>query len=175
MNVERLKRLRDIMVAINEIDPNPGEDNSLFNLSYWVGDSKGLTNKEDHIQAPEQKDLSSLDFVKCGSACCALGWAAVDPLLSSQGLYLKKAVGFGHDVIRFKESKNYEAGARFFDITERQSKYLFDPESFMYDSLILDNDGNTLYDSDLITPQHVITRIDEILGGYEGRDPEEYE
>lgn len=95
----------------------------------------------------------------CGTASCALGWAAVDPVLKRQGLHLE---GFPTRRLPvFEDCYEARAGGRFFDISLDCAIYLFYPNSYE-----LPPHRRT------IRPRDVIRHIREVIAN-DGRPPGE--
>lgn len=117
----------------------------------------------------------NLDHV-CGTACCAFGYAALDPKFQADGLKMTAEVWNGdegdcvnHDVtsvedmlsipandcwpdfdVCFGFEQGFRAAEQFFDISYPQACNLFDPDS--YHDFTAD-----------ITPTHVIAKIRKLL------------
>jgi hypothetical protein len=172
MNIPRLLRLKAIMEAVSRIDNSPGEENRLFSIDRWMtsaGDIK--LNNEGCVS-------SDYTLETCGAVCCVLGWAAIDPVMAEEGLRMSpfaienKAVQFTNTDGNF--GVGFEAGVLFFEITMKQSQYLFDPDAYLHDANTLDEDGAELHDGDDVAPSHTIARIQRVLDGYEGRPFDDY-
>jgi hypothetical protein len=89
-----------------------------------------------------------MEHWKCGTVACALGHAAQHPPFAAEGLTLEKN-NWANDTWSpaFEDHHGFEAGALFFDITPRQSEYLFCPDDYQ---------GKA-------RRRHVITRIEELI------------
>lgn len=64
----------------------------------------------------------------CGTAACALGWAAEDPTFRSQGLGLIP-IGYGGSVPIFMVHGGLAAGMMFFGLYESETVWLFKAEA----------------------------------------------
>src|SRR5262249_1023981 len=139
---------------------------------------------EDVIASARQFDMTAWvkpsELDTCGTACCALGYAALDPCLHAEGLSMIFSSGYG-DIRRvrvvesvaeynaelakatiagdirhiaaypvFGNDEGFDAAVYFYDITKRAAKYLFDPDFYRAK-------GET------ITPQEVIERVREVI------------
>ncbi|KGM36166.1 hypothetical protein [Inquilinus limosus] len=62
----------------------------------------------------------------CGTVCCALGLAALDPEFQTAGLHLS-----GGNVY-FENSNSYDAGAEFFEIPIDHAERIFYPDDDLY-------------------------------------------
>lgn len=148
MNVPRLKRLKVVMARQDKFDTG-------FNMSSWA--SRGVP-KIGRAGGPHL----------CGTTCCALGHAALDPVLSKQGLYLLvRANGGEHEVSSLQElvalgriawaevhlaDQHYglDAAMEFFGLSCDEARYLFMPSH---------------YPDRRVRPRHVIKHIDDVLAG----------
>lgn len=68
----------------------------------------------------------------CGTAGCAFGYAALDPVFNKQGLGR-----FQNTVVYAQAGRRYivqgfAAAERFFGITQEESNYIFMPTSYQY-------------------------------------------
>lgn len=107
-----------------------------------------LTELRDLLHTiPEEKFNIGTWMSPCGTAGCALGWAAVHPPFVEQGLHLKSGL-----FPRFTDSgyRDYEAGAEFFGLPYGESVRLFHPHH--YDA-----------PSSGVTPRMVADRVQEML------------
>ena len=95
---------------------------------------------------PENFDIKNWT---CGTAACALGWAARDPEFNKQGLCMVTESGATYP--GFDGEVGFTAGALFFDLPRSQSGRLFD--GWNYPKMSLKD----------VTAQHVIERIKELL------------
>lgn len=105
----------------------------------------------------------------CGTVCCALGAAALDPRLQAKGLHLRLHHSFDkHRVVKtveefvkrpkwqqavyvnYKSYTNFEAGAKFYGISYVASQMLFDPNTYSFTA----------------TPSDVIARIMELYDAH---------
>lgn len=91
------------------------------------------------------RDFQNLE---CGSAACALGWAAVHPPFVEQGLrYIDEVPVYG-------DFRNYYAGGVFFGLTRQQCMDLFNPSRY------------DVEDEETIKPTDVMARIRDLIGYY---------
>jgi hypothetical protein len=123
MNIERLKRLRQLLDEV---------ETPRFDMELWGNETP------------------------CGTTCCALGLAACDLEFKEQGLqagWYSCGPRLRRMFPQFGDATGFEAGEKFFDITEAQSEYLFSPEAY--------EDG----EDRKVMPQEVIEHIDELLDG----------
>ena len=168
MHVERLKRLIRIMERVRD-------EEFKFNMASWVSTDDDCSD------------------VKCGTSCCALGWAALDPENNAEGLmWVRRAI---YDVNQTPLSSleelasfyithtksfvadsdpakiiftgdldcvfNLDVGAKFFELSDIQTKALFLPNR-MRDVINLNELDQVNYNEHL-TPNHVIFVINAIL------------
>lgn len=61
----------------------------------------------------------------CATKACALGWATAIPEFNRAGLELRAYVGNDSAMVCFGDETGFEAGSKFFDLTEDQAGYLF--------------------------------------------------
>lgn len=144
MNVERLERLASLLErdAANETGVK-------FDLGTWA--SPGDSSKAWH-------DNSELPRVDCGTSACALGLAAISGEFEADGLtaIYEPFASASVDPVTGKprayhlypaykthpegyQYLGFDAGEHFFDITDDDAKYLFDPDC--YANTILGADG----------------------------------
>lgn len=109
MKTVRLKHLTKILRKIPQHN---------FDLSGWTD-----------AQAPNLA-LPQEDLIKCGTVCCAVGWACVDPDFNKQGLNWERHREFGLGVPHFDGRTAWHAVNAFFGITNHQAEYLFHAESY---------------------------------------------
>lgn len=117
-----------------------------FDMERWLGKSEPL----------------------CGTAACALGYAALDPSFRALGLRLEYAdigtTGVVTSIEQFNVlaqnitltiypvyagSSGFEAGMAFFDVNDDASSHMFDPAYYV---------GN-----EQITPSDVIEHVEEVI------------
>lgn len=166
---ERLKHLIEILEDV--------ENNKLsrFNMTDW----STITD--------ENEDMTDVEFYKeCNFAGCAFGWATLDPHFRSLGLDFDMMDGsplFFRSINDDEPLGDYAAASAFFDISETESFFLFDPYSYLPPFSInshmnriikernLHEDENYVfpygkgkrYGTIDITPRMVINRINHIL------------
>ena len=137
MNIQRLHRLIQIMEKVRD------EKRPLY-MGAWVmrqyDDWGGLRPIPSLATPPEE----------CGTASCALGWAARDHEFIKEGLSLSGVAP--HYIGPYHDYYGYTAGAKFFGITMDQSLHLFSPDAY----------GVEISPSD-ITPDMVIEHIREVM------------
>lgn len=117
-------RLERLILILEDVEKN----NRYFDMSEWT--------------------------TECGTASCAMGYAAVDPIFNLEGLSLYESY-FG-DALQYVPSYNgvigYSAAVVFFEITMDDAEYLFAPSSY--------NEDGEYFEAE---PKHVIARIRELL------------
>ena len=121
MNVERLKELTKLLSTIPETN---------FDLDAWSGG--------ENLIGVEQQYL-----IKCGTVCCAVGWACSHPPFVKQGLHWDSC-----DYPAYQDSNAWGAVEAFFEIPVEVAEYLFDMDSY-----------NLLN----VKPKDVIDRINDII------------
>lgn len=99
------------------------------------------------------------DEEPCGTTCCALGTAALDPEFVQQGL-----VGTWHGPkgnksleVLFGDEEGTDAGAKFFGISDEKATYLFMPSAY----------ATYCYGENRVKPDDVVRHIDNLLLGLE--------
>lgn len=152
MNRERLEHLIVVLEGVKKARQG-------FYMGAWAVGS-GVVNLEEATGKLEP----------CGSACCAMGYAALDPVFMKEGLRLRpkfssKAEPFSGladfnafvaaDHFReaeplFEGLKQMDAAEAFFDLSENDAYSLFSPEG---------------YRKSKVTPTMVITKIRALLDG----------
>lgn len=105
------------------------------------------THLDMHVWREEQED--------CGTVCCALGWAALEPEFVDQGLTLKQSRDNFYYPVYNKVIVGSFAGECFFHISYRQSQHIFIPNSYARE--------------EPITTEDVIKHIEEVLDEYRSR------
>lgn len=121
MNIERLQHLITVLEGIPT-------DN--FDLSGWT-------------QSSIPDDANQQELIECGTVCCAVGWACLDPKFNAEGLTWddwKDSPEFGSDT-------SWDAVELFFGIRYAVAETMFSDESYAVDA----------------TPQDVIERIREVI------------
>lgn len=163
MNKPRLMRLISILEHVRDSKlpfDLEGWAQEVSNADYIVGDA-------NHPEA-------------CGTACCAAGWAALDPEFQTQGLRLvfegmeipdvatfnarwkKHAIdGVGHfwPQIEFEGGRAMTAAACFFGLSLHQADSLFEISTYGLEDE--DEEGETAYNH--VTPDMVIGRIRDLI------------
>jgi hypothetical protein len=80
--------------------------------------------------AAKEPDQIVMEQWKCDTSACALGWASLDPTFNKEGLTLEWGPNYWGEpawIPTYAGSTMYDAGARFFGITESEAQQLFDP------------------------------------------------
>lgn len=137
MNVEALQRLIHIL-------ENVEKQGLPFNInSWWDIHPSGFSIGQD-LEKP------------CGTAACAIGWAACDPWFKEQGLSIRaEALSKSGNpkwlVPHFQGARGFEAAAKLFGIEVYVAQVLFDPHEYFPDE-----DVGT-------TPRDVIDRINHLI------------
>lgn len=127
----KLKRLQKIATMLNNLQSN---------ICVRVHSS---------IELQELNDFHMADW-RCGTAGCAIGWAASDSWFMARGLHLSE----GPDPIPYyKEYQNWDAVKEFFDISMEQALYLF-------------YDGSYDMETDDISPAVVAERVQDFVDAY---------
>lgn len=158
MNRKRLEHLVTVLEGVRE-------KRRPFNLGVWMGD--GMNGAETTVGRKNE----------CGTACCAFGYAALDPEFQRQGLvievnaYSGRALGSTKHIVASiaefnelvckdlsldvsitlkgnKDLEGFDAAAKFFDLDLDDVHDLFDPAHY--------GDG-------VVYPRHVIERIQKLL------------
>lgn len=115
--LERLKQLKYMLDNHHKIFKG-----TKFDMDNWIKMinpfSKGLPPKTSIEKIPEF----------CGTAACALGSAALYPPFVKLGLYA--GCDEEKDYVFYKRELGYDAGAKFFGISENNSYYLFNPDAY---------------------------------------------
>jgi len=156
MNIERLQRLLHIMRELEVKD-------RVLTMGTWA-------------EPIEDDDGGTI----CGTSCCALGWAALDPELHAQGLTLmletvetesgELPIATPEELLavmrknphgcyypKFEdEGSAIESAVNFFGITREQSEWLFNPSTYRFG-------GYVRFSSHLITPLMVIRRLEKLI------------
>lgn len=107
-----------------------------FDMKYWVGN------------ADRSDPTKCLVSPECGTTGCAMGHAATIPSFKRDGLRLKASWEHGKIFPHYRNNEGFGAAADFFDISFRDSCYLFDPDE---------------YDRYSPTPKHVAKRIEAFI------------
>ncbi len=120
-------------------------ENLDFDMSTWLEVDE---DKED--QLIKLDDGTFLAPIRCATAVCALGTACLVPEFKERGLALQwEGAGL---IPVFEGEIMFEAGAKFFGISNDESLYLFDPGEYERD-----------YE---ITREEVAEHIDEVAARY---------
>lgn len=166
MNIERMNHLITVLEGVIA-------SNKAFNLSGWAQHKK-LGDDDIATHFNTVGDLKET----CGTACCALGYAALDPVFVNQGLRLhievyneksgdwsgvypesieafnkvmrRRNVDFGDVDIVFNDESSSWAAAKFFGIETEAANQLFMPYRYPTDATP-------------ITPEMVIERIQQVI------------
>lgn len=147
MNVERLKHLVDLLRA-DAANPLGAK----FDLRTWVGydvegenignypvkpelvNENGTVKRDKVALLPADQVLEIVPTMSCDTYVCALGLAALDPEFNRAGLSFEVMPltysAKGWMIPQFNGAKGMAAGAAFFDITQADSLYFFDPENY---------------------------------------------
>jgi hypothetical protein len=170
MNVDRINHLKRILYAVQDfMDAHPEHYvesehiSNVFDLTYWVHDNvtHDIYNNRTAFLSIDDSGLVVTEpatefdqLIQCGTTCCALGWACLDPHFQEEGLYIRTDA----DVPTFEDEVGCKAAATFFDISFDQATRVFIPESYepFFEELNLKRPED-------IQPKHVIDRINELL------------
>jgi len=136
IRVKRLEQLLEMMQNHHKLFPNVK-----FNINLW---GSSLDYKNNRAEAPKQD---------CGSAACALGSACLYKPFTKFGLKIPKS-GWDPEYLTYS---GYEAGAKFFGLTNAESIWLFNPHSYR-------QANNDSYHD--VTRAMVIKRIKKLLEHY---------
>lgn len=153
MNLERLKHLRKILIAAGDEGQNLPAGHR-FDMSAWLRVSAPETTEAIDPRAVAEAIIAGgkpVVEIKCKTASCALGTAALDPEFKKLGLELR-ARKYGNEMIadlHYDGKEGYTAAAAFFDLPHREAKHLFSPDA--YSSPLL------------VTPKEVVDRINEVI------------
>jgi hypothetical protein len=138
--LRRLRRLERVLLGVEA-------EGMAFYMGNWIVELEEL--EEDGV-----KIVSFTGGARktCGTACCAGGYAALDPELMAEGLHLAgrgfRAAsdwiqvdsqeqfatlgrGAANRCIRFGSEYDYGALAKFFGITPEESLRIFEPHSYI--------------------------------------------
>ena len=167
MHRERLEELKVCLAAVEVgrvVDTEEGMPSSWENwdMDYFHETFtlerllKIYKERGDSIDTDEfltSKDVAS-DYPEirhCGTACCALGKAALWNPFNKQGLTLRGSMLISYRGIQGAN----EAGVAFFELDQDQFNFLFDPGTYDF----IDGYGQH--------PDEIIDRIDHLLEGGE--------
>lgn len=89
----------------------------------------------------------------CGSAACAAGFAAMDPIFNAQGLVLFPVDNQGEHMVRCGVLVGFGAIAGFFNISHSDARYICEPDNYPE------------YDGRPIPRAAVIRHIEEVIRG----------
>jgi hypothetical protein len=106
-------------------------------------------------QKPEGVERFDMESWHCGTAACAAGTAALHPWFNGQGLYMGASVWSPGRIPRYNGYINFTALENFFEISEADAAWLFDPME---------------YDNPYLTPVHpwdVATRIRILVADFQ--------
>lgn len=157
-NATRLERLRLLKTVLGDVPI----DHKGFDMDSWAqhGDPMG--------QTPENAPHLDGVLPGCGTACCALGYAALRPEFQALGL----KITYDRDrYLRPVWSPLYEgrldfaAGRALFGLEDGEELHLFAPTR--YADPDPDTDPEDGQPELRITPAMVIARIDELIAKYE--------
>lgn len=146
MHTQRLSALADFL------DTVPAEN---FNIDTWAS-TKGsrymresaveklFTETAEHWDARELRVETNVDgALECGTAACAVGWAAINPEFRAQGFTLKREPGASHLQPSYGGRSGWSAVDAFFELSGKDADILFSGSSYI---------GTVL-------PSHVAARI----------------
>lgn len=106
------------------------EDRELpFDLTHWAQPLyKKREIAEKHLLFFTRVRIESR---KCGTAACAVGYAAADPWFVEHGLRLTQPRDNPELAgLAYESYRNWKACAAFFGVTTAEAKFLFNPESY---------------------------------------------
>jgi len=136
--------------------------------------------KDVPLEAFDLRDWISSPAAGCGTTCCAIGWAALDPWFQDQGLsitvenfkifrlytiktlkafdrWTKTNYCYSAKTPRFEGEIHFRAAAKLLDITEKQAEWLFSVDFYE--------------DRGPVKPVDVIKRIEQLLAEYAAIQP----
>lgn len=142
------------MRALSRLMRRLQKERAMFNMNKWAGHEHSVF-EENNV---------------CGTTCCALGHAALQPFFQKQGLQLRTVFTLRPKVITSYEAldrrlerdpdetlsvylenqKGYDAGAELFGISRQQAFLLFNPGRYR---------GR-------VEPRHVADRVDKMIDAY---------
>ncbi len=160
MNIQRLTELRDLLRA-DAANPVGVK----FDLGSWAAHSALSSHASWHFDIVDGKVVKP-PTMSCDTFACALGLACLHPAFQAQGLNFDTHFeGFQNTAVmipQFEGHDAFEAGARFFDISQGDSEYLFDPDH--YDGTPREAEGELF----------VAQRVDDLINGIidENRHPD---
>lgn len=139
MNRPRLRRLIEVLEKVRD-EERP------FCMDVWVA-----------AIPDDEPPLLTVPVQDCGTASCALGWAARDPVLRAEGLGFYGGCTAPHykEGSRIMGSMGLRAGADFFEIGYQQSAELFLPSRYP--------GGQNEAEPSRISPDEVIAKIKKLL------------
>ena len=121
MNRERLLKLA-VLLESDAKNPNGAR----FDLETWASNAQG------EADFPSPRQFKKLD---CNTQACAVGLACLSGIFKKDGLRWTSAPDENNIVPRFKGKDRFEAVEAFFDINERESRFLFVAAYYTRDDL----------------------------------------
>lgn len=142
-NATRLRRLNHFVAVLEAVPVKK------FRMSHFL--KENYFDNPLHVTVP-----ANFIQVKCQTAGCGLGWAALDKTFRKAGLRVKSEE-FGLEIygnVFFKDEEGIGAGAGFFGITRDEAEKLFLEVPYRIVS-------------DKIKPRHVIAKVKKLIKKYE--------
>ena len=131
---------RDRLTRMAALLRRPLPEDYGFDLRYW------------------QASADPLDFPDCGTTCCAVGLATLDPWFDSQGLRMSAL----ERSPRFGAAFGFDAAAAFFEISDEAALALFGEDHYPRSEHV---DHDRACPFSLATPEMVAQKIDALLDG----------
>lgn len=142
----RRDRLERLIAVLEQVE----REHRPFDMEVWSGG-----RYDDVGRVVRTAPTLDIPAEECGTASCALGWAARDPVTIAQGLTLEPCTKTKDILVpTFERRTGYRAAEEFYELSYEAVRFLFSPDEYEVD------DEET-------TPQAVANRVRYILsGGY---------
>jgi hypothetical protein len=138
MNVEALEQVIRVLDNV-ETQDKP------FDLQHWVSP---IYEDREIREKGWFRERVRIERHQCGTAGCAIGWAAVDPWFVEHGFHLQLRASDQYVRPVFGNHENWGAVAKFFGLSKKEAHLLFDEPSYI---------GK-------VTPTEVAIRIKAFIG-----------
>lgn len=114
LRLSRLTELKKMLDTHQKLFPDIS-----FNMVSWL-----------QRMSPFRKTCKIGKKEACGTAACALGSAAIHPPFIRQGLRMRVERGDNEGEPYYLGKSGYEAGEKFFGITDEEAQKIFSPEEY---------------------------------------------